>query len=188
AKADQAPELRQVPQMLAAGWGGTGSIAPPPMPDAVMICESAGPFDSGPKFSRPQLKKRACLSPVSDADMEYLDIPAFLMRQADDGDKVSSSDSRPQKSSGRTRVRFLDSLARAGSKKSNHKQRDTRSIDQLPGLPFSVLDELKAQGISVIQDLLERSEHDLLALGLDPEDTALIVAVLAQMQLHLRSG
>lgn len=57
----QLPELRQVEQMLAAGWGGTA-------------VREAG---AEPQFAPPM----AAL--VADSGMDFLDIPAFQLRQTD---------------------------------------------------------------------------------------------------------
>jgi Ca-activated chloride channel family protein len=170
-KADEAPELRQVPQMLAAGWAGTG---------AVMICESPQ-IDMSPNFSKPQSSSASksrrpsrnmpSLPPVMGSGMEFLEIPASLRRRDDD--------SLSKKKRG---------IKRFGSARSTEKPRDTRSIDQLPGLPFSVLDELKSHGISVIQDLLDRSADDLIEIGLERDDIDLVIKVLALWRLALASA
>ncbi len=64
-KAEDLPELQQVPQMLAAGWGGTASI----------------------KFSRSSSYFSTRRAPLADAmiasGVDKYDIPAFLRRQAD---------------------------------------------------------------------------------------------------------
>ena len=79
-KAEDLPELRTVPQMLAAGWGGMGSVAgalpPPPMPPYADVDYLEEDIPTGEGLSR-----------SSDIDLDYLDIPAFLRRQAWGGDE-----------------------------------------------------------------------------------------------------
>ncbi len=65
-KAEDLPELHQVPQMLAAGWGGTGSLP-------AVFSSGSGARNSSVLFSR-----RA-------AGADRYDIPAFLRKSADDG-------------------------------------------------------------------------------------------------------
>jgi hypothetical protein len=64
-KAEDLPEIHQVPQMLAAGWGGTADVS------CVELCCSYSVCDS-----------------MSDAGIDKYDIPAFLRRQ-DDGECAS---------------------------------------------------------------------------------------------------
>ncbi len=67
-KAQDLPESRAVPHLLAAGWGGTGRVAdalPPPAPMMARSSPVRRGVDSG------------------SANLEYLDIPAFLRRQAE---------------------------------------------------------------------------------------------------------
>ncbi len=94
-KAEKLPALKKVDQMLAAGWGGTGSVS---------CCMSASdygsfdddiPFDFGDSasFDRPVSMKtsekrfsKRYVDSASERDMEFLDIPAFLRRQDYDDD------------------------------------------------------------------------------------------------------
>ena len=68
-KAQDLPELRAVPHLLAAGWGGTGRVA-----DALPL----------------SMHRKACAVPATrgtllgSTDLDYLDIPVFLRRQAGD--------------------------------------------------------------------------------------------------------
>lgn len=133
-KATASPELRKVPQMLAAGWGGMGSAR---------------------GFSKQSMGVVSCQSPPP---APYLDMYACCM-DMDIGYDEPLSDT---------------------------PLNDARSIDQLPGLPFSVLDSLKAAGIRMVQDLLDRTEQDLLALGIEAEDLELIEQALGQLGLHLK--
>ncbi|MDQ5910513.1 MAG: Ca-activated chloride channel [Pseudomonadota bacterium] len=76
-KAEDLPELRTVPHILAAGWGGTGRMA-----------------------ARSTARPIACDASV---ELDYLDIPAFFRRQAssDDSPRYSApsapSSPRPQR-------------------------------------------------------------------------------------------
>ena len=69
-KSGEVPALRKVLQILAAGWGGMGSVE---------CCNMA--------LEAPVLHKNAMLADFKEAglhdrDMDYLDVPAFLRRQA----------------------------------------------------------------------------------------------------------
>jgi len=65
-KSEDIPALRKVPQVLAAGWGGMGSVE---------CCDMA--------MEMPLMSRRAMSTGLmDDMDMEYLDIPAFLRREA----------------------------------------------------------------------------------------------------------
>jgi len=91
-KADGVPALRKVPQVLAAGWGGAGSVEAQWV--AEPICLRSGPQEAGLDYKslmqRPaifrsvQLKSRNSEAPES-AGQDYLDIPAFLRRTGDEG-------------------------------------------------------------------------------------------------------
>jgi Ca-activated chloride channel homolog len=73
-KGEAQPDITQVPQMLAAGWGGAGSV-----------CEAAVPFTMAPPPSpagnmlgRTPMAKRARPPGQAGAAIDYLDVPAFL--------------------------------------------------------------------------------------------------------------
>ena len=70
-KSDEVPALRKVPQVLAAGWGGMGRVRAN-LSMAVEACASL----SSPDECR-------LMDAFADADMEMLDVPAFLGRQRD---------------------------------------------------------------------------------------------------------
>ena len=76
-KAEALPVLHQVPQMLAADWGGTG---------VAMVC--GGGFASS--NSAAGLPRHSRAQPMCDTGMDKHDIPAFLCKFADD-DVDSSS-------------------------------------------------------------------------------------------------
>jgi len=99
-KAEGVPVLRKVPQVLAAGWGGMGSVdarvsGPQPAPCSdeppVRLVASDRADGASPNYrdmERPAVYRRAAdlKAPAQsgiDTDMEYLDIPAFLRRQDD---------------------------------------------------------------------------------------------------------
>lgn len=99
----------------------------------------------------------------ADMDMDYLDMPAFLRRQADD---VPDRESRM-----RSKVR--------------EKQ---EPIDILDSVPFGILETLKVNGIKTIGDLVAMTEEALLALdGIDKEDVLEIVACLKSKGWHLKT-
>ncbi len=64
-RAEALPELRKVAQMLAAGWGGVGSVGP----QSVMSCMAMAPMPA-PKASAGPSRKRS--RPISTADMGFL--------------------------------------------------------------------------------------------------------------------
>lgn len=69
---DQLPELRVVPQMLAAGWGGTAD-------DPMLMAQ--------PCLAPPQLRQARSIIDSADShnvEYDYLDIPAFMQRQTVD--------------------------------------------------------------------------------------------------------
>lgn len=74
-RAEDLPALRKVPQMLSAGWGGHGTLKASMCMDLDQVVVSRNRSQVGPR-----------------ADMDYLDIPAFLRRMADEG---GEEDERP---------------------------------------------------------------------------------------------
>ena len=83
-KARELPELRKVPQMLAAGWGGSGTVM---NASVVHVNKTTG----GEDYDRPTVlrhkNKAAQHAQVAgghsfDDDISFLDIPAFLRREA----------------------------------------------------------------------------------------------------------
>ncbi len=142
-KAEDAPELRKVPQMLAAGWGGLGSV------------------DAGVPMDVADSPLHYCAIPVS-ADRDYLDRPAFLRRQPDDGPDQNSR-------------------MRSG------KRERQELIGILDAVPFGTLETLRSNGIRTIGDLLALTEKALLALdGIDEADVVEIVACLTSKGWHLK--
>lgn len=94
-EAESLPEIKQVKQMLAAGWGGSGSVRCQPMgfgpPAACQMPASCG-FDDmdddvlfAPSEEIPSvLTSRRGRTLVTDqGDMDALDMPAFLRKPAD---------------------------------------------------------------------------------------------------------
>ena len=91
-KAEDLPELHQVPQMLAAGWGGTSSAR-------IRYSFSAG---TGARNSQADA--------MAASGVDKYDIPAFLRRQSDD--VMDSAPARP-----RMRARLFSLLSNARSEK-----------------------------------------------------------------------
>ncbi len=89
-KPQDLPELRTVSHLLAAGWGGIGSVAGQAPPLAV----SQAPLAKR-KILGDGLSGRMAMRFSSGADLEYLDIPAFLRRQAGSDDELSEAPRRP---------------------------------------------------------------------------------------------
>lgn len=101
-KAEELPETQKVPQMLAAGWGGSGTVVVKSNvsrtrdPSLRMYClgtalrtgtDNIDLFTPGRTSSR---DSRA--NAMSDTGMDKYDIPAFLRKCADDSGAVSPSD------------------------------------------------------------------------------------------------
>jgi Ca-activated chloride channel family protein len=79
---DQLPELHVVPQMLAAGWGGTAT-------DDFSMDLSC--FEEAPMPRK--LRDNAGVAPDCQAEYDYLDIPAFLRREPEDTSAVPTPSS-----------------------------------------------------------------------------------------------
>ncbi len=107
-KAEDLPELQQVPQMLAAGWGGTATIN---------CCDSLSSVVSS---ARGAGVRNAQAMAMAASGIDKYDIPAFLRRQSDDDidDVRSSAPAKPRMrallSSGSTKV-LSSLLTPAGS-------------------------------------------------------------------------
>ena len=102
-KAEELPELQKVPQMLAAGWGGSGAMPVCSSPTRtrkprarMMVCEGVGlrtGTDSIDLFTAGRSSSRdSRANAMSDTGMDKYDIPAFLRKCADDSGAVSPSD------------------------------------------------------------------------------------------------
>jgi Ca-activated chloride channel family protein len=93
-KALEMPELHAVKQMHPAGWGGAGSVCASTEPTIKCVRQNIGEIDFGEMTKRPMFARKTTAASVREADgpLEYLDIPAFLRRQADPepsvGDRV----------------------------------------------------------------------------------------------------
>lgn len=84
-KPDDMPELHQVPQMLAAGWGGTGSVLysqnHAELADSILCCshlDYAAPVQPVVMRSR---KSSAQLHAMKQSGADFVDIPSFLRRR-----------------------------------------------------------------------------------------------------------
>jgi Ca-activated chloride channel family protein len=151
-KAEQTPELRKVPQMMPAGWGGLGSV------DRDGVFDIAGKADG---YAEPL----PCASTVGfinscpsapDADaLDYLEAPAYKEQKVDGNLRKRKSRMKP---------------------KLREKQ---VSIDVLDVLPFGVLEALRANGVETIKDLIALTQEALLALdGIDEADVVQIIKAL----------
>ena len=108
-KATVMPDAHKVPQMLAGGWGGTGSVvrsaAMPVLrslrtgsddiPFGVPSLASASPFPMGHAaasvWRTNRTKAAARVDALSASGMDDFDIPAFLRKQSDFDDAVEPS-------------------------------------------------------------------------------------------------
>jgi len=89
-KADGLPQLENVTHMLAAGWGGVGSVSE----SGIAFCMSSVP-DYGsmatPSVWRSTRSAAAArVDALSSGSMDDYEIPAFLRKQADDSDLTAS--------------------------------------------------------------------------------------------------
>lgn len=84
-KAPEMPELHAVKQMHPAGWGGAGSICASTEPTIKCVQQNISEIDFGEMTKRPMVARKMSAPSAREADrpLEYLDIPAFLRRQAD---------------------------------------------------------------------------------------------------------
>jgi Ca-activated chloride channel family protein len=93
-KALEMPELHAVKHMLPAGWDGAGSVCASSEPTLKLVRQCVDEIDYVEMAKRPMVAHKMTAAPIREADMplEYLDIPAFLRRQADPepsvGDRV----------------------------------------------------------------------------------------------------
>ena len=86
------PELHKVAQMLPAGWGGVGSVlGAPPSPSLGFSRTTRGWGDADGDIA-------FCLS---EPDLDHLDLPAFLRRDADDLPPPAKPHPGPAKRDGR---------------------------------------------------------------------------------------
>ncbi len=105
-KASEMPQAHQVPQMLAAGWGGTGSISYSIADPSMVLGSKVGHAGPQVKFSKRAISESspdygsmstpsvwrtnrtaasARVDALSAGGMDDYEIPAFLRKQADDG-------------------------------------------------------------------------------------------------------
>lgn len=90
-KAEGLPELDNVSHMLAAGWGGVGSVNV----SEIAFCRSSVPDYGGmatPSVWRSSTRSAAAakIDAMSRGSMDDYEIPAFLRKQADDSDLTAS--------------------------------------------------------------------------------------------------
>jgi Ca-activated chloride channel family protein len=91
-KAENLPEIRQVKQMLAAGWGGSGSVAmarPMPMQIIRTGCDDAPIMESSFEETPSVMTSRRERT-IQAMDDSGIDMPAFLKKQPGDNDKETS--------------------------------------------------------------------------------------------------
>ena len=135
-KAQEMPEAHKVPQMLAAGWGGTGSVVREPShmrafrsgTDNVAFsiptlnCVSGSPDYSGmttPSVWRTNRTSAAArVDALSAGGMDDYDIPAFLRKTADFEPEPSSVNAFIRKGIDKLNSMFWKSQTFTGSKRS----------------------------------------------------------------------
>jgi Ca-activated chloride channel family protein len=92
-KALEMPELHAVKQMHPAGWGGAGSVCASSEPKLKLVRQCVDEIDYGEMTKRPMIARKMSAAPrEADMPQEYLDIPAFLRRQADPEPSVGDQD------------------------------------------------------------------------------------------------
>ena len=192
-KADDLPELHTVPQMLAAGWGGTGVVADRGMNSLVVGAKASkgSAFDSVMFSCRTSSAAPSQADAMSSAGMDKYDIPAFLRRQTDDVDDFSSAAGEHFQSSdagnlvGKLFNATRESIQRIGAKVRPQFHAPIRS-ERLPALPVdavrSLPDFLWALETSVLAqghpNPLARID-DLATWGVAPEIVADLRALVA---------
>ena len=105
-KAEELPELQKVPQMLAAGWGGAGSVVlktnvsqTNDRRSRVVMCMGMraplrSPTNSVDDLFSVATQGNSRAQAMSDTGMDKYDIPAFLRKQADGPSDVSPATRR----------------------------------------------------------------------------------------------
>jgi hypothetical protein len=160
---DQLPELRVVPQMLAAGWGGTTAAVrsadrPAPSAPAMPDVEFFHSIAESPAYDSP------------DTEYDYLDMPAFLRRESDNQPVAPAP---APKAAGPVR-RFAAGLAHA-LRQASGTPRDTatasarRPIDPADALRGELIALLVARFAAepTLVARLARAELGLSALALE---------------------
>jgi Ca-activated chloride channel family protein len=130
-KATDLPELHQVPQMLAAGWGGTAARL-----DLSSVCSSARGRNSQ-------------ADAMAASGVDRYDIPAFLRRSCDDGISGTASNG---KSASPT------DLIMSVSEKVMRKLRSPTRSEKLP-IPDFLLSESKRRGTPAV--FMQAMENEL---------------------------
>jgi Ca-activated chloride channel family protein len=152
------PELHHVAQMVPAGWGGTGSVlAGPATADAPIgfrrlpHARVEDPGDHDRPMDRPAVYRRistapAAPTPADNGDLGYLDIPAFLRRQAELEEPPSPSGPSPHavKGPGRglTPLALSDWLRQGSHRRWPKTYRGLLAL----GLDAGIIDWLKRLG------------------------------------------
>ncbi len=159
---DQLPELRVVPQMLAAGWGGTATD------DFSMDLAC---FEEAPMPRK--------LRDNSVGEYDYLDIPAFLRREPDDTSAVPSpSSAQPAPASAGAVQRVAAKLAtvlrpRKGAQRDGNDASGVRQTDIADAMRRELVALLVARlrADSKLIGALLRGEIGLSALALELSPT-----------------
>jgi Ca-activated chloride channel family protein len=165
---DQLPELRVVPQMLAAGWGGTASD------DFSMDLAC---FEEAPMPRK--LRDNAVGEPGHVVQCDYLDFPAFLRREPDDTSAVPSpSSARPAPASAGAVQRVAAKLAtllrpRKGAQRDGNDASGVRQTDIADAMRRELVALLVARlrADSKLIGALLRGEIGLSALELELSPT-----------------
>lgn len=170
-KADELPELHKVPQMLAAGWGGTG------IGEAcgVLSCATSSLDDLYTVASARHSRARA----MSDVGMDKYDIPAFLRRQCDDDVPARSKrvmfSKKSSGSSGRVLERlstYVDGMFGSSRSERLDSQSDDWSADTTPlvfvgNMEISLLTNLRQLSLpTTIEELVPWGLDDAVLCGL----------------------
>jgi Ca-activated chloride channel family protein len=138
-KAEDLPELHQVPQMLAAGWGGTASSR-----IRYSMCASVG-------------LRNSLGNALAASGVDRYDIPAFLRRQSDD--VVDSAPARPS-----MRARLFSFLSNAGSEELSPSARlsDPSEQHETPAAFIQAMEiELSGRPTTLPDKILELEQWGL---------------------------
>jgi Ca-activated chloride channel family protein len=161
---DQLPELRVVPQMLAARWGGTATD------DFSMDLTC---FEEAPMPRK--LRDQAVVAPDPLAEYDYLDMPAFLRREPEDTSAVPSpSSAQPAPASAGAVQRFAAKLGamlrpRKGAQRDGNDASGVRQTDITGAMRRELVALLVARlrADSKLIGALLRGEIGLSALALE---------------------
>jgi len=189
-KAEELPELQKVPQMLAAGWGGSGSL---------ILRSNANTIDSGRRmyslgtgmrtgtdhidlFTPGRTSSRnSRASAMMDTGMDKYDIPAFLRKGADGTGPYPTSDSQSQAP--------RDRLGQIGAKLLRKLRAPSRS-EKLRSYDENIVIDTPVAFIASIEAVLSANLRTPALPGsiLDLARCGLLAGIVRHLEVLLKKG